>query len=364
MRKPFSNIVCAFLLCLLLTFATVPAFAKETIDVTDHRGIVVKIPAKIERVVISSILPLPSVYCLYRGGPKNLVAIPAASMAAAKHSYLAKVYPEILNLNSDFAKGGSVNIEEIIKLKPDVVFYRANEEAEAELYKKAGIPAVAFSTTIAGVNTINTFAAWIDLLEKIFGKSQRAAEIIAYGNEVLEKIQTRVKSLPDKERTKTLIVFSYSGGQLNAGGSNFFSEFWIGQTGGKNVAASIKGRKSVNMEQIYSWDPDVILITNFCPYVPEDFYGNKIEGYNWSNLKATKNKRIFKFPLGMYRWFPPASDTPLCLLWLAKHIQPERFEDIDMDKEITSYYKRFYDRTLTKEDLKAIYNPPRDAAIY
>ena len=58
MRKPFSNIVCAFLLCLLLTFAAVPAFAKETIDVTDHRGIVVKIPAKIERVVISSILPL------------------------------------------------------------------------------------------------------------------------------------------------------------------------------------------------------------------------------------------------------------------------------------------------------------------
>ena len=64
----------------------------------------------------------------------------------------------------------------------------------------------------------------------------------------------------------------------------------------------------------------------------------------------------------MYRWAPPSSDTPLALQWFAKQMQPELFADIDMDKEIISYFKKFYGVELTKDDLKAIYNPSRAAS--
>ena len=40
---------------------------KETRIVVDHTGREVELPAEIDRVVISSILPLPSVYCLFEG---------------------------------------------------------------------------------------------------------------------------------------------------------------------------------------------------------------------------------------------------------------------------------------------------------
>ena len=64
----------------------------------------------------------------------------------------------------------------------------------------------------------------------------------------------------------------------------------------------------------------------------------------------------------MYRWFPPASDTPLVLKWLAKKNQPELFEHIHMEEEVSNYYERFYGITLTDEEIEQIFNPAREAA--
>ena len=116
------------------------------------------------------------------------------------------------------------------------------------------------------------------------------------------------------------------------------------------------------MEQIYEWNPDKIFITNFSAYLPEDLYNNTIEGDDWSHVKAVADGEVYKFPLGMYRWFPPSSDTPLALLWLAQQIQPELFSDIDMDQEIKDYFQKFYQVELTDDDVQTIYNPAREAA--
>ena len=94
------------------------------------------------------------------------------------------------------------------------------------------------------------------------------------------------------------------------------------------MAADLSGTPEINMEQVYEWDPDIIFITNFSPYQPDDLYNNTIDGDDWSNVTAVKNQQVYKFPLGMYRWFPPASDTPLVLKWLATKIQPDLFKDL------------------------------------
>ena len=65
-----------------------------TRTIVDHTGAEVVLPEKIERVVISSILPLPSVYCLFRGSADDIVGIHPSSMAAAENSYLINVFPE------------------------------------------------------------------------------------------------------------------------------------------------------------------------------------------------------------------------------------------------------------------------------
>ena len=145
-------------------------------------------------------------------------------------------------------------------------------------------------------------------------------------------------------------------------GSDAFGQYWLESTGAINVARDLKDYPEINMEQIYKWDPEIIFITNFSPRLPEDLLNNTIEGHDWKNVTAVKNKQVFKFPLGMYRWYPPASDTPLVLKWLATKNQPELFKNTDMEKEVKDYYERFYGVNLSKDNLYRIFHPSRDAA--
>ena len=334
----------------------------ETRTIIDHTGAEVTLPKEMHRIVISSILPLPSVYCLFRGSAEDIIGIHPSSMAAAKNSYLINVFPELADADTSFVENGEVNVEQLLTLDPDVVFYSAANTEERALYDNAGIPAVGFSTTIADYDCVETYAAWIKLFGEIYGESETANEIIADGRKTAEEIKAVTDKIPADERPDVLILFSYDDGVIKAGGSDFFAKYWIETAGGNNVAAALKGSAEVNMEQIYEWDPDIILITNFSSHLPEDLLNNTVEGNDWSNVKAVKEGKVYKYPLGMYRWFPPASDTPLVLKWLAKTIQPELFKDMDMDEEMRSFYSEHYGVQLTDEDIQKIYHPARAAS--
>ena len=333
-----------------------------TRTIVDHTGAEVVLPTEIKRVVISSILPLPSVYCLFRGSADDLVGIHPSSMAAAQNSYLINVYPEIADVDTSFVENGEVNIEQLLSLEPDVVFYAAGNTDERAMYDNAGIPAVGFSTSMAEYDCVETYADWIELLGEIYGEQDTANAIIEEGRAVAEQIKSVTDTIDDADKPKVLILFNYDNGTISTSGSNFFGQYWIETAGGINVAEELSGNAEINMEQIYEWNPDIIFITNFSASQPEDLYNNAIEGDDWSNVAAVKNQQVYKFPLGMYRWFPPASDTPLVLKWLATKIQPEKFADIDMDQEIKDYYEKYYNAELTDEDLQEIYNPARAAA--
>ena len=120
----------------------------------------------------------------------------------------------------------------------------------------------------------------------------------------------------------------------------------------------------VSLEQIYAWNPDVIFLNSFSAFTAEDIATNNvIAGHDWSGLASVQNGDFYKMPLGMYYWFPPCSDSPLALQWMAKHLYPELFADIDMDAEIKEYFKEFYGVTLSDEDLHTLYNPPAESAM-
>ena len=66
-------------------------------------------------------------------------------------------------------------------------------------------------------------------------------------------------------------------------------------------------------------------------------------------------------PLGMYRSYTPGADTPITLLWLAKSVYPELFEDVDITKETKEYYKKVFDVELTDEQAEKIFKPSLQA---
>jgi len=330
--------------------------AKGTRIIKDQLGFDVELPpAKdIKRIAIHKLLPLPSVYAVYKGGNVDgLISMPPDSLNAAKNSILAKYAPDILNVSIDYYKGGELNMEELLKLKPDVVFYAGGEE-ERQQFVNAGIPAVGFSTvTPNGPNTIETLNAWISLMEQVFEEGSKVTGITEYAKEAQDEINKRLAAIPEDQRKKVLMIGHYSDTNFTLGG---FSDYWISVTGGINVGKGTQG--NVNMEQVYSWAPDIIFISTLSDFFPEDFYNNTtVEGADWSGVPAVINKQVYKFPLGMHRWWPPSTDAPLSLWWIAKTTYPEKFEDINMDEKIKEYYKKFYGMDLTDEDVNSILNP-------
>ena len=329
---------------------------KGTRIIKDQLGFDVELPPakNIKRIAIHKLLPLPSVYAVYKGGNVDgLISMPPDSLNAAKNSILAKYAPDILNVSIDYYKGGELNMEELLKLKPDVVFYAGGEE-ERQQFVNAGIPAVGFSTvTPNGPNTIETLNAWISLMEQVFEEGSKVTGITEYAKEAQDEINKRLADIPEEQRKKVLMIGHYSSTNFTLGG---FSDYWISVTGGINVGKGTQG--NVNMEQVYSWAPDIMFISTLSDFFPEDFYNNTtVEGADWSGVPAVINKQVYKFPLGMHRWWPPSTDAPLSLWWIAKTTYPEKFEDINMDEKIKEYYKKFYGMDLTDEDVNSILNP-------
>ncbi len=344
-----------------------PEESQGTKTVVDHAGNEVVLPANVERVAIGGLTPLTSVYCMFMGSTEGLVGIHPDSKNAAVNSILGEAYPGLADIPDGWASGDEINVEELIALDPDVVFYNADVTANYEALSAAGIPAVGFSTTLFDdYNTIDNFNAWIELLEEVMGPSDRADGIIAYGEEVQKMVADRLANISEEEKPNTLILSNYNESAITAGGTSY-ANYWITSTGGNNVGYEVGAFVAeVNMEQIYKWNPDVIFLNSFSAYTPEDLYNNTaVEGHDWSGVAAVQNQRVYKIPLGMYYWFPPSSDSPLMLQWMAKQMYPELFEDLDIQQEIKDYYSEFYGLELTDEQVDQILNPtPESAAAF
>lgn len=341
------------------------AAGSQTVTVTDHNGNEVTLPKNIERIAVCNILPLPSVISVFFDSAEKIVAMAPSSMSAAKNGLLSELYPEILNADTTAISGNDVNTEELMKLDPQVVFYSAASETLGEKLRKAGFNAVAVSANKWEYNAIETLNQWIDLLTQIFPESanDRAKLVRDYSSESMDLVEERTAKLTDEEKARVFFLFQYSDESIVTSGNSFFGQWWADSIGAVNVANELTEDNSVKatMEQIYSWNPEIILMTNFNEYKPEDLYNNTVGSYDWSKISAVENKKVYKMPLGMYRSYTPGVDTPITLLWLAKTVYPQLFEDVDITEKTVEYYKEVFGIELTSEQAASIFSPVTDA---
>lgn len=333
--------------------------------IIDQAGTEVTIPGEVNSIVSGGILPYFHTWYVATNSAKEIVGMHPNSYNAAENSILAKMAPEILNADTSFVKNGEMNVEELLNIKPDVYFELSTDEKSIEATRKAGINTVAIKAIdAAAAEPLATFNSWLQLTGEIANTTDRADKFIEVGTAVQEEIYEKIGDLMKEQKPNALMMYQLSEQAITVGGKNFFGNQWLNATGANDVAEDeVTGRKDINMEQIYEWNPDIIYLTNFTPIQPEDLYNNTIPGQDWSSVDAVKNKQVYKIPLGIYRWFPPSGDAPLMLKWLANKNQPELF-NYDMNAEIKSYYKDFYDFNVTDEEVEQILHPSSDAAKY
>jgi iron complex transport system substrate-binding protein len=109
----------------------------------------------------------------------------------------------------------------------------------------------------------------------------------------------------------------------------------------------------VTTEQLFAWDPEIILIDNHGNYPDLVMKDMLKETSKWSSLQAVQTKELHRIPAGVF-FLDKGTTTTLMLVWLATVIQPELFSDINLIEEIQYYYKEFYEFELTDEQAQKI----------
>ncbi len=331
------------LLCVLFIFCLFTGCAQtqtgetsaDTRTVTDQAGRKVEIPAEVNRIVTTW---RPCTYLVFAvGGQEKLVGVDNGSTATP---FTVGVYPEIENVAKVGDKKSGINVEEVVAAKPDVVcvWAEASNDGIIEQLETQGIPTLVIIPESA--EEMKEAAA---LLGEVLGLTEQADKVIGYYDDTIAMIKDRLKDVPESERKRVYLAGAH--GILSSCGSDFYQHYLIEQAGGVNVAAELKGGwQNVSPEQLVAWDPDVIIADPYCKESMDDAL--KMDP-GLKALKAVKNDQLYSFPK-IGQWSFPIPQSAMGILWLSKTLYPEQFEDIDLEKEVNSYYEEFFGVTYTE----------------
>ena len=189
----------------------------------------------------------------------------------------------------------------------------------------------------------------MQIMGQVTGKSDKVQRILDYHHETRDAIAAEIESVPAEERPRVLYFLRYAD-EWRVSGRDTYNDFYISLAGGTNVAADGPAEFfEVDAEQILTWDPEVILLGGFDDAVPQDVYDNDL----LASVSAVENRRVYKVPLGGYRWDPPSEESPLMWKWLATLLHPDTFE-YDLRTDTRDFYSWVYGYELNNAELDSI----------
>ncbi len=138
--------------------------------IQDQLGRDVTVPGEIDRIVVGGILPYFSTWYVATNSTKEIVGMHPNSYNAAENSMLAKISPDVLKASTNFVQNGEVNVEELMKVDPQVYFEIATDQKSIEKVEEAGIPTVGVKAIdAAAAEPLATFNSWLKLTSDIKG---------------------------------------------------------------------------------------------------------------------------------------------------------------------------------------------------
>lgn len=272
--------ITALLLALILvaTFFTGCSFengSEGTLVVTDMTGRKVSLDGPAERIV--ALMPADC-EILYSLGAENTLV--------GRGEYCT--YPAEIADVPAVQSGNETNIEQIIALDPDVIIMSKMGQTveQVNALNNAGIEVfVSDSQSIADIYTT------IDLLGKITGKEEKAAQIIDDMKASFDKIKTDAGA---KTQNKT-IYFETSPlewGLWTAGQNTFMQEI-CDMLCVKNIFDDVNGWAEVSAEQVIARNPDYIITTAMYfgdgPLPVDEVKSRK----GWEVISAIANDGVF-----------------------------------------------------------------------
>ena len=271
-----------------------------TRTVKDDRGVELTLPEKLESIAIVGPV-FPSIVYALQGNLENVTAVAKSAYTGWQISIMKDLAPEFENVNTTIF-GSEINFEELANLNPDLVIDWTTDTEDIAKMEEMGITVAAFKAA----KDIETLKQLLGSLATVLGCEDRYEELMKYYEEMENYInskQTQIAELSEDEKPRVLFMRNKDLDCYTDGVNPFIAE-WVGA---QNIVMATytndttTGDQKPTMETILAYNPQIIFLSNFDEFVPEDFYNNTIEAQDWSNVDAVINHRVYKIPCGLYR---------------------------------------------------------------
>ena len=311
---------------------------------TDSVGREVEVPAQIDKVALSG--PMAQIV-LFALCPDKLVGVSNAWSTEAEQ-YLDEKYFTMPEIGQLYGGKGELNPETLLQSGAQVVIDVGEpkgsiaEDLDA-LQEQTGIPFVHITAT-----TETTGDAY-RMLGDLLNMKDEAETLAAYCENIYDRTVSIAGSV---EKANVLYVTGDMGQNVIAAGS-YHAEILDLLTNNLAVVdePSSKGTgNEVSMEQILTWDPDVVI------FAPESIYDTVADDAAWQSVTAIKNGAYYEVPFVPYNWmgFPPSVQRYLGMMWLSKVLYPDATAEYDLFSDVQEYYKLFYHCDLTQAQYDAL----------
>ena len=239
-----------------------------------------------------------------------------------------------------------MNYELILSLEPDVVVggYGGSKYIGAAntIQERLGIPFVmvyGYGPENSFDNLLGSIRTAGDLLEK----ETETEELCSFIEEKIDKVREVTSEIPEEEKPR---VYMASRGSALTRTHPLYAPIDI--AGGINVAkdvphvgaAAYSAELLVSKEQVIAWDPDIIIVSASYRTGSDQAAVILLNPDLWS-MKAIKNHSVYNI-IYPYSSGMPHHRNLANMMYMAKLFHPEKFNDLDVEKEGNEIYKLFY----------------------
>ena len=332
---------------LFLTPSTVENSGSK--NITDMIGRAIEIPNSFNKVVATS---PPMTTVVYMIAPEKLTDL-NFEWTDDEKVYVPSKYHGLPNIGGWYGtQDGSY--EEFIASEPDIVIESIDEGGDGDLStvnerqsKFGKIPVVAVNDT----TSVEKVDSSISFIGEVIGAQDNAKKLTDFNDKYLDEVHKTSSQTSDKKN----VYYAEGNDGLKTNPSGSVHGQLIDLVGGNNVANSLsQGNTSsgvqVSIEQVISWNPDVIITTD------PDFYAKVYNDSNWQSINAVKNHEVYLSPQSPFKWFdrPVGANMIIGVPWTAKVIYPDQYKDIDMVGATKEFYSNFYHYDLSDNQAKQI----------
>ncbi len=307
----------------------------KIVDVTGKEVVLDKPATKI----VGSHIPTLNAAVVLGGGQKYLAGFGPKKMGRELYSAVMDDFDGLPQIGT----GEQVNLESVAAVGPDLAIVPERIKGQAEEFEKVGIPAIVI---IPNRESLDAVKDTLTILGKALGEDERARKI----NEFLDRKIADAKTISAKAKNKHRVLFLGKSSPLSVAPSAMIQTQLIETAGGENAVSGVDVEGSfanVNIEQIITWNPDIIWLPPYVDYTVESLLNDPA----WSNINAIKNKKVYIFPSALEPWDQPTAAVTLGISWATHNLYPDLYSLDELKKDADEFYNLIYGKTFTLEQM-------------